>query len=384
MANRTHPNILFGSRTDVGCQRERNEDSLIVRPPLFVVADGMGGHAAGDVASEVAVNTMASLAPTIPDVDLLGRAVESANHAVITEAKKAGCEGMGTTMTACVVQDDKIAIAHVGDSRAYLLHAGKLQQLTRDHSWVADMVEQGKLTEEEARVHPNRSVITRALGSDPHMQPDLYEVTASEGDRLLLCSDGLTGMVEDGDIQAMLARIRDPQRCAAALVNEAIANGGADNITVIVADIAGTDEKTRKREKLHSRLWMIVLLAALVGVLVGGGFAAFNWIKNSAYLIEQDGKVAIYQGIPDDIPGLETHTLVELTDMDIDDVQPPSAQTHIREGMTVESIEKAQQLVNEYERQANENTATQMARGKSVSTSKAATSSSTGKGAAND
>ena len=383
MANRTHPNILFGSRTDVGCQRERNEDSLIVRPPLFVVADGMGGHAAGDVASEVAVNTMASLAPTIPDVDLLGRAVESANHAVITEAKKAGCEGMGTTMTACVVQDDKIAIAHVGDSRAYLLHAGKLQQLTRDHSWVADMVEQGKLTEEEARVHPNRSVITRALGSDPHMQPDLYEVTASEGDRLLLCSDGLTGMVEDGDIQAMLARIRDPQRCAAALVNEAIANGGADNITVIVADIAGTDEKTRKREKLHSRLWMIVLLAALVGVLVGGGFAAFNWIKNSAYLIEQDGKVAIYQGIPDDIPGLETHTLVELTDMDIDDV-PPSAQTHIREGMTVESIEKAQQLVNEYERQANENTATQMARGKSVSTSKAATSSSTGKGAAND
>ena len=383
MANRTHPNILFGSRTDVGCQRERNEDSLIVRPPLFVVADGMGGHAAGDVASEVAVNTMASLAPTIPDVDLLGRAVESANHAVITEAKKAGCEGMGTTMTACVVQDDKIAIAHVGDSRAYLLHAGKLQQLTRDHSWVADMVEQGKLTEEEARVHPNRSVITRALGSDPHMQPDLYEVTASEGDRLLLCSDGLTGMVEDGDIQAMLARIRDPQRCAAALVNEAIANGGADNITVIVADIAGTDEKTRKREKLHSRLWMIVLLAALVGVLVGGGFAAFNWIKNSAYLIEQDGKVAIYQGIPDDIPGLETHTLVELTDMDIDDV-PPRAQTHIREGMTVESIEKAQQLVNEYERQANENTATQMARGKSVSTSKAATSSSTGKGAAND
>ena len=383
MANRTHPNILFGSRTDVGCQRERNEDSLIVRPPLFVVADGMGGHAAGDVASEVAVNTMASLAPTIPDVDLLGRAVESANHAVITEAKKAGCEGMGTTMTACVVQDDKIAIAHVGDSRAYLLHAGKLQQLTRDHSWVADMVEQGKLTEEEARVHPNRSVITRALGSDPHMQPDLYEVTASEGDRLLLCSDGLTGMVEDGDIQAMLARIRDPQRCAAALVNEAIANGGADNITVIVADIAGTDEKTRKREKLHSRLWMIVLLAALVGVLVGGGFAAFNWIKNSAYLIEQDGKVAIYQGIPDDIPGLETHTLVELTDMDIDDV-PPSAQTHIREGMTVESFEKAQQLVNEYERQANENTATQMARGKSVSTSKAATSSSTGKGAAND
>ena len=375
MTNRTNPNIYFGSRTDVGCTRERNEDSLIVRPPLFVVADGMGGHAAGDVASEVAVNTMSSLAPTIPDVDLLGRAVESANHTVITEAKKAGNEGMGTTMTACVVQDDKIAIAHVGDSRAYLLHAGKLQQLTRDHSWVADMVEQGKLTEEEARIHPNRSVITRALGSDPHMQPDLYEVTASEGDRLLLCSDGLTGMVEDGDIQAMLARIRDPQRCAAALVNEAKANGGSDNITVIVVDIAGVNEKEHKRERLRSRLWMIVMLVALVGVLVGGGFAAYNWIQNSAYLIEEKGMVAIYQGIPDDIPGIETHTLVEITDMNINDV-PPSAQNHIRSGMPVESVEQAKELVNEYERQAREDAAAQMAHGTTTSSSSSSTKGS--------
>ena len=368
MANHAHSNMVFGSRTDVGCQRERNEDSLIVRPPLFVVADGMGGHAAGDVASEVAVNTMASLAPTIPDVDLLGRAVESANHAVITEAKKAGQEGMGTTMTACVIQGENLAIAHVGDSRAYLLHAGKLQQLTRDHSWVADMVEQGQMTEEEARVHPNRSVITRALGSDPYMQPDLYEIKASEGDRLLLCSDGLTGMVDDGDVQAMLARIRDPQRCAAALVNEAIANGGADNITVIVVDIVGIDEKEIKREKRKSRLWMAVMLIVLAAVIGGGAFAAYNWIKNSAYLIERDGMVAIYQGIPDDIPGIETHELVEITDMDIDDV-PPSAQSHIREGMPVESVEDAKHLVSEYKRQAEENAAADMARGQSSSTS---------------
>ena len=285
------PNIHFGSRTDVGCQRERNEDSLVVSPPLYVVADGMGGHNAGDVASEVAVNTLAALAPTIPDVDLLGRAVESANHAVITEAQKAGFEGMGTTMTACVVQGDKIAIAHVGDSRAYLLHTGKLQQLTRDHSWVADMVEQGKLTPDEARVHPNRSVITRALGSDPMMQPDLYEITASEGDRLLLCSDGLTGMVDDGSIQAMLARIRDPQRCAAALVKEAIANGGSDNITVIVVDITGTNAKAERRERRRSRAWIILMLVALVGIIGGSIFAAYNWMQNSAYLAEKDGKV---------------------------------------------------------------------------------------------
>ena len=375
MAQAPAPNIYFGSRTDVGCQRERNEDSLIVSPPLFVVADGMGGHKAGDVASEVAVNTLSALAPTIPDVDLLGRAVESANHAVITEAQKAGREGMGTTMTACVIQGEKIAIAHVGDSRAYLLHSGKLQQLTRDHSWVADMVEQGHLTPEEARVHPNRSAITRALGSDPYMQPDLYEVTASEGDRLLLCSDGLTGMVDDGSIQAMLARVRDPQRCAAALVNEAIANGGADNITVIVVDITGTNAKAERRERRRSRMWMIVFMLALAGIILGGAFAAYNWMQNSAYLIEENGKVVVYQGIPDSIPGIETHWLVRETDVNVDDLQP-SAQTHIREGLVVDSLDDAEHLVGEYERQVKEEAAQQMARGKITSSSSSGSSSS--------
>ena len=378
MARASSPNMYFGSRTDVGCQRERNEDSLVVSPPLFAVADGMGGHKAGDVASEVAVNTLAALAPTIPDIDLLGRAVESANHAVITESQKTGHEGMGTTITACVVHEDKLAIAHVGDSRAYLLHAGKLQQLTRDHSWVADMVEQGRLTPEEARVHPNRSVITRALGSDPNMQPDLYDITASEGDRLLLCSDGLTGMVDDGSIQALLARIRDPQRCAAALVNEAIANGGADNITVIVVDIAGTNKKAERRERRRSRAWMVVLLLALVGVIAGGLFAGYSWIQNSAYLAEQDGKVVIYRGIPDDFPGIETHWVVRVTDVDVNSLQP-SAQSNIKQGMPVESVERAEHLVDEYSKQAQEEAAEQRSRGKVVSaSSSASTASSSG------
>ena len=355
------PNIHFGSRTDVGCQRERNEDSLIVSPPLYVVADGMGGHNAGDVASEVAVNTMAALAPTIPDIDLLGRAVESANHAVITEAQKAGCEGMGTTMTACVVQGDKIAIAHVGDSRAYLLHTGKLQQLTRDHSWVADMIDQGRLTPDEARVHPNRSVITRALGSDPQMQPDLYEITASEGDRLLLCSDGLTSMVDDGSIQAILARIRDPQRCAGALVKEAIANGGSDNITVIVVDITGTNAKAERRERRRGRAWIIVLLIALVAIIGGSVFAAHNWMQNSAYLAEKDGKVVIYRGIPDSFPGIETHWLVRETDLKVKDLQP-GMQTRISENYPVESVEEAERLVEQYKLQAEEDAAAEEAR----------------------
>ncbi len=380
MPNAPKPHMYFGSRTDVGCQRERNEDSLIVSPPLFVVADGMGGHAAGDVASEVAVNTLAALAPTIPDVDLLGRAVESANHAVITEAQKAGFEGMGTTMTACVVSGNKLAIAHVGDSRAYLLHAGKLQQLTRDHSWVADMIETGQLTPEEARVHPNRSVITRALGSDPNMQPDLYEITASEGDRLLLCSDGLYGMVDDGNIQAMLARVRDPQRCAAALVNEAIANGGADNITVIVIDIVGTNASVEKRERRRSRLWIALMLVALVAIIGGGVAAAYQWMQNSAYLIEEEGKVVIYQGIPDEIPGIETHWLVRTTDVKVSDLGP-SAQSHISEGLVVSSVNDAERLVADYQKQIKDDAAAQKARakGKTVSESGEAESSSSKK-----
>ena len=375
MAHAQNPNMYFGSRTDVGCQRERNEDSLIVSPPLFVVADGMGGHKAGDVASEVAVNTLAALAPTIPDIDLLGRAVESANHAVITESQKTGHEGMGTTITACVVQEDKLAIAHVGDSRAYLLHAGKLQQLTRDHSWVADMIEQGRLTPEEARVHPNRSVITRALGSDPNMQPDLYDITASEGDRLLLCSDGLTSMVDDGTIQALLARIRDPQRCAAALVNEAIANGGADNITVIVVDIAGTNKRAERRERYRSRIWVAVLLLALVGIIGGGIFVAYNWIQNSAYLAEENGKVVIYRGIPDDFPGIETHWLIRETEIDVDSLQP-SAQSHIKQGMPVENVEAAEHLVAEYAQQVQEEEEELKSRGKVVVSSSTSSSSS--------
>ena len=280
-------------------------------------------------------------------------------------------------MTACVVQGDKIAIAHVGDSRAYLLHTGKLQQLTRDHSWVADMVEQGKLTPDEARIHPNRSVITRALGSDPMMQPDLYEITASEGDRLLLCSDGLTGMVDDGSIQAMLARIRDPQRCAAALVKEAIANGGSDNITVIVVDITGTNAKAERRERRRSRAWIILMLVALVGIIGGSIFAAYNWMQNSAYLAEKDGKVVIYRGIPDSFPGIETHWLVEETDLKVKDLQP-GMQTRISENYPVESVDEAERLVEQYKLQAEEDAAAEEARTGTSSSSSSTKSSSKG------
>lgn len=370
-----HSNALFGSRTDIGCIRERNEDSLVVSPPLFSVADGMGGHAAGDVASEVAVRTLQSKAPDSADVDALGEAVIAANHAVINEARRAGLQGMGTTMTAVIVDGDRLAIAHVGDSRAYLLHHGKLQQLTRDHSLMADMIEAGRLTPEEARHHPNRSIITRALGSDPNMEPDLYEVTASAGDRLLICSDGLSSMIEDEAIQSELARIRDPQRCASALVNDAIAAGGLDNVTVIVVDISGDSLMQQKKHVRRSRAWFIAIMLALVTILAGAGYALYSYTHTAAYLIAENGKVVVYQGVPGSVMGLEMHWLDHETDVSVDDLQP-GVKSRIESGITVDNLDEANNLVSDYEAAAASKKAA-AAKASSTSTTATSTSSST-------
>ena len=290
----------FGSRTDVGCVRDHNEDSLVVAPPLFVVADGMCGHAAGEVASEIATSILAEKAPQTPDAEALGHAVEEANLEIIAAAEDGrGREGMGTTCTAAILKEDRLIIAQVGDSRAYLLHQGKLQQLTRDHSLVAMMVEAGQLTPEEARVHPRRSVITRALGTDPSTKPDLYEIDVEAGDRLLLCSDGLYGMVEDPAIQAIMTRTADPQRCASQLVNEAIAAGGNDNVTVVVVDIEGKREAHRKKIALKTKLTIAFVLVLLAAIVAGAAWGVNAYVHNSAYLAEEDGNVAIYQGLPE-------------------------------------------------------------------------------------
>ncbi len=199
--------------TDIGRVRTHNEDSVLAQPPLFVVADGLGGHEAGEVASSIAVETLRDHAPRRADASALARAVRAANREVIRAAKEGvGRSGMGTTLTAAIVEGGTIAIAHVGDSRAYLLTSGSLRRLSDDHSMVADMIRRGQLTEADARVHPNRSVITRALGTDSNMVADTYEIDANTGDRLLLCSDGLTGMLEDSRIAELLggySRSRD-------------------------------------------------------------------------------------------------------------------------------------------------------------------------------
>ena len=339
----------FGSRTDIGCLRDHNEDSLVVTPPLFAVADGMGGHAAGEVASEIAVRVLSELAPEHPDGEALGRAIEEANRAVIQAAHEGrGRQGMGTTMTAAMLEGERLVIAQVGDSRAYLLHQGKLQQLTRDHSLMADMIEAGQLTPEEARTHPQRSVITRALGSDVHLHPDIYEINVETGDRLLDCSDGLSGMVFDDQIESTLRRVQDPQRCASQLVNEAIAAGGHDNVTVIVADVTGYAEVRRKKLARKTKLSIALVLVLFAAIVAGAAWGTQTYLNTAAYLANDNGKVAVYRGVPGSVLGLSFSHLERTTDVTVADLQPGVA-NRLNEGIRVDDMEAADALVKEYE-----------------------------------
>lgn len=347
--NTAGQDISFGSRTDIGYVRDHNEDSLIIIPPLFAVADGMGGHEAGEIASEITVNTLAELAPSHLDAEGLTAAVEAANYNVMKAPRQGiGRDGMGTTLTAAMLEGERLLIAQVGDSRAYLLHKGHLQQITRDHSLMADLIEAGQITPEEARVHPNRSVITRAIGSDIHMRPDIYELNVDAGDRILLCSDGLSSMISNNAIESIMRRQSDAQHCADELVTAALENGGADNVTVVVADVPGFSE-VREQKKAHkSRVFYIGLAIALVAVIFAAGFGGYTFISNSAYLIEENGKVSVYRGMPDDFMGIKLSTLDHTTNVDVDKLQPGVA-NRIKEGMSVSSIDEANNLIAGYE-----------------------------------
>ena len=347
--NTAGQDISFGSRTDIGYVRDHNEDSLIIIPPLFAVADGMGGHEAGEIASEITVNTLAELAPSHLDAEGLTAAVEAANYNVMKAPRQGiGRDGMGTTLTAAMLEGERLLIAQVGDSRAYLLHKGHLQQITRDHSLMADLIEAGQITPEEARVHPNRSVITRAIGSDIHMRPDIYELNVDAGDRILLCSDGLSSMISNNAIESIMRRQSDAQHCADELVTAALENGGADNVTVVVADVPGFSEVREKKRAHKSRVFYIGLAIALVAVIFAAGFGGYAFISNSAYLIEETGKVSVYRGTPDDFMGIKLSTLDHTTNVDVDKLQPGVA-NRIKEGMSVSSIDEANSLIAGYE-----------------------------------
>ncbi|MGN0038358.1 MAG: Stp1/IreP family PP2C-type Ser/Thr phosphatase [Coriobacteriales bacterium] len=343
---------VYAARTDVGCVREHNEDSFIAATPLFVVADGMGGHEAGEVASEIAINTLLEKAPSSPDGDALANAVRAANIAIISAAANGtGRPGMGTTMTAAQVFEDQLVIAQVGDSRAYLLHEGTLQRITRDHSLVADLVEQGRITEEEARVHPQRSVITRALGSDATVEPDIYILRVSPGDRLLLCSDGLSGMVQDSGIASILRANASPQDCCDALIREALAAGGMDNVTCVVVDPLKEPEPDKPAKGagnwLRAHVAPIVFAIAFVAILAAGIGGAYAYAHNSFFVIAEDGVVCVYRGLPGSVAGIKANWLEEKTDIPVDKLSPTTA-SRLEGGMTVDSLEDAQALLAEY------------------------------------
>ncbi|WP_241156052.1 Stp1/IreP family PP2C-type Ser/Thr phosphatase [Adlercreutzia sp. ZJ154] len=339
----------FGSRTDIGCVREHNEDSLVVQPPLYAVCDGMGGHAAGEVASEIAVEILSRRSPRVPDAEGLGQAVEEANLAIIRAAQNGmGKHGMGTTCTAAILENVRLVISQVGDSRAYLLHAGSLQQLTRDHSLVADLVESGQITPDEARTHPNRSIITRALGSDPRMQSDLYEINVAEGDRLLLCSDGLYSMVEDSQIERILRTRPDAQDAADALAEAAIAAGGHDNVTTVVVNVTGNSETRHRKMERKTKVTVGVIVALFVAVFAAAIIGFNMWTSSVAFLGEVEGRVAVYQGIPGEAFGISFNDLQQVSDVEVDDLQPGVANRVRNEDIRCDSLEQAYDLVETY------------------------------------
>ena len=237
----------IGVATHTGRKRRHNEDSYVVEPPMFAVADGMGGAKAGEVASGLAA---AALKETGTDgmggEERVTQLIQEANRRVFRRANEdREASGMGTTMTVALVEDGRVVFGHVGDSRAYLIREGSIEQLTDDHSLVAELVRSGRLTPEEAEAHPQRSVITRAVGTEPDVDVDTFTVEPEEGDLFLICSDGLTDMVDDATIIDAIERNReDLDEAAKALVGAANRVGGEDNITVLLVEFGEDAQET--------------------------------------------------------------------------------------------------------------------------------------------
>lgn len=280
--------------THTGRKRRHNEDAYVCQPPLFAIADGMGGARAGEVASSLAAAALQSGEVDGNGKERVTALIQAANRSVYERSSQdAEVAGMGTTMTVALVEDATVTLGHVGDSRAYVLRAGELEQLTDDHSLVAELVRGGKLSAEEAEHHPQRSVITRALGTDPDVDVDTFTVEAEDGDVFVLCSDGLTDMVGDDEIGEVLAGSRENLKEAAQeLIRRANKAGGQDNITVVAFEMTDEpDEKTLEqtveqtqpmpaaeapREPERRRIWRFLPLVILLLGIVAAAIAL--WI----------------------------------------------------------------------------------------------------------
>jgi len=373
--------IRAGVATDIGRVREKNDDSFLIEPPLYAVADGMGGHRGGDVASQLALETVDRM--FLEGQGSLAEQIREANRTVFERsAEDRAVAGMGTTLTAALVREGEVHLAHVGDSRAYLLRAGALRQLTKDHTLVGRMIRAGEISEAEAEVHPHRNVLTRSVGTEPDVRVDEEDVGLLEGDRLLLCSDGLTNMVTEDQIQAILETTpTNPQEAADRLVRAANRAGGVDNITVVVLDLVGdgddgaavigvptvtvpagfpTDERVSREEPPASpvgprpptvpRRTLIQWVAGVVGalILIGAGIAVFRaWVDDRWYVGVENGNVAIFQGIPAEFLGFELSRVSLETEIPAEDAMALPAYAGLEEGINQDDQATAEALVEQ-------------------------------------
>jgi PPM family protein phosphatase len=394
--------LRIASHSETGLVRKNNQDSGYASPQLLVVADGMGGAAAGDLASAVAIDSIRRIDKPIAGeqmLEALSGAIHKANDRIadLVEADLS-LDGMGTTVTGALFDGSQIGLAHIGDSRAYLFRDGHLEQLTHDHSWVQSLVDEGKIDSGEAAVHPHRSLLLKVLNGQAANDPDLTMVPVSAGDRLLLCSDGLCGLVEDPVIEGLL-HTPDPKEALDCLVHEAHTEGGIDNITVIVADVvdgadpgtlqpvvlgaaaeraiplvatkaredgnedtiiserpvaAGTgtgehDDESRysprpPHRRRSARPLAVLVVAALIAAAVLG--SAYAWTRTQFFVGVSEDQVAIFRGLSDSVPVVKLSSVYEIQPLRVVDL-PPYYQEKVRANIDVSSLSSAHQTVDE-------------------------------------
>jgi serine/threonine protein phosphatase PrpC len=400
--------LRYAARSHVGLVRQSNQDSAYAGPHLLVVADGMGGHAAGDVASSLAIGEMAPLDDESHGsnaLEHLARAVSTAHRELLNRVgEEPQLAGMGTTITALLRSGSKLALAHIGDSRAYLLRDGGLVQITRDHTFVQTLVDEGRLTPEEAEQHPQRSVLMRVLSDVvDDVEPDLSMREAHASDRYLLCSDGLSGVVSHDTLRETLAAGDDPATTTENLVKLALRGGAPDNVTCIVADVIEATElgddapavvgaASQNRQTDHpaqlsgsaaeraaaltpppnptpapapeppvartagpGRLVRRVLGGlVLVAVLIAGGLTAWQWVQSQYFVGTRRDTIAIFRGLPESIGPLH----LAWVDKTADDVRiadlPDFAQDKVRRGIAATSQAEADKIVSRLRQQARD------------------------------
>lgn len=402
--------LRYAARSDVGLVRSNNQDSAYAGSHLLVVADGMGGHAGGDVASSVAIGRLAALDSETPASDIVATLEESvleANQEILRRARdEPQLRGLGTTITALLRAEGKFALAHIGDSRAYLLRDEETVQITKDHTFVQRLLDEGRLTEDEAERHPQRSVLMRVLGdvdADPEL--DLSLRAAHAGDRWLLCSDGLSGLVSLDTIDATLKDIEDPGECADALVQLALKGGGPDNITCIVADVVDLDALPRgaeapsttpqivgsaarnrhrptsasgpaakaaaltredpeapyededfsEEEPPRRSPWPVLVVLALLVVLLGGLlWGGYAWSQRQFYVGTDGTRVVLYQGLAQDLGPVSLSEPLEVTDIEIEDL-PEITRQQVESTISASDREGADQIIDRLEQAAAAN-----------------------------